>query len=330
MIAEQQRYQWQSWLVSMTATAIVALVAGLGLLAWPVVQRTMGNSDVTCGCGIVQVHQSTWLTITAASFFGLAMIVIISTVGRLFWLARQAQRYQRELHRFGTRLVTHEQLQTTYRLVQTTEHLAVTIGWYQPTMYLSQGTLKTLSASEVRAVLIHERAHQQARDPLVAALTDSLTWVLRWLPGGREWVRQAATWRELAADAAATNGYRSTVALSSAFLKFQPTSVVVGAGFSANSDRLEKLLDHTWRPAGSWRRWMTPLVVGAVVVLSIMLGRFVRASTPSAPVVAQACHETLVRCEQPHTQPPATTIRCSVSSCVTEERHATSVYGRSQ
>ena len=115
-------------------------------------------------------------------------------------------------------------------VVATGEAFAVTHGLLRPRILLSTGLLDTLDEPELTAVLVHERHHLLARDPLRllgARLLAGYGW---YLPLLRWWAQRLALRRELAADRAATTS-AGVAAVAGALLKLAelPAPAVVAA-----------------------------------------------------------------------------------------------------
>lgn len=133
-----------------------------------------------------------------------------------------AVRRVRELaRRFG--------LRATVRVVVSPRPIALTRGWWRPTVWLSDRLVERLSDDELAAVLIHEESHAANRDPLRTFLLRTLADALFFLPLLRRAVQAYEQRRELEADALAIRLQRDWRPLGSALLKLLAAAGVAGA-----------------------------------------------------------------------------------------------------
>ncbi len=77
---------------------------------------------------------------------------------------------------------------------------AFTAGWLRPVVYIDRGLASRMSSDQLAAVLAHEGAHIDRRDPLRLSLLRFLAQVLFWLPALRRIADDAADEMEIAAD----------------------------------------------------------------------------------------------------------------------------------
>jgi beta-lactamase regulating signal transducer with metallopeptidase domain len=122
---------------------------------------------------------------------------------------------------------------------------ALTAGVRIPEVFISQGALRTLTRTELQAVLEHEAHHLQTREPLRRLLIFIVTC---WIPFSilrRRLVSSYVTASEVEADAQVTN----QAALGAAILRITPTpqtSSSLVANFSPLDARIERLLNATY------------------------------------------------------------------------------------
>ena len=107
------------------------------------------------------------------------------------------------------------------RVVEGLPDPAFTAGWYTPRMYVDSALAGLLSQEELTAVLAHEAAHVERRDPLRLSLLRFLACTLFYLPALRRLADDAADDAEIAADdaAAAALSNRGPLVLASAILE---------------------------------------------------------------------------------------------------------------
>lgn len=80
---------------------------------------------------------------------------------------------------------------------------AFTVGFLRPVIYLADELPMRLSPRELAAVVAHESAHAERRDPLRLSLVRFLAGMLFWLPAVRRLAEDFADEAEIAADDAA-------------------------------------------------------------------------------------------------------------------------------
>lgn len=324
MIREVRQY----WLIRITilgtglAMVVSLMIASIQL--WPIVQRLFVPTTLACGCAVLSVTTPWWLTtVSLLVIIGtLALLAVFSTIfiGHL----RRGRRQEQQLRRQST----GQSKNIAIRIIETSDRLALTIGFFRPSIYISRGLIEQLTDAECQAVLAHERAHQRANDPLVTALMQTISTVLCWLPGAQDWMSAAYSLREVAADAVATRGYRQTAALSSAFVKLSTVSTHPSiSAFSPNRDRLEKLLDRQWTSSRRWWNWSVLLVVGVIAGSALVFSHIASAKSPSVPPAASvACHETIVMCQKQHGATSQLPQLCSHGRCITSEHFWSPLY----
>ncbi len=103
------------------------------------------------------------------------------------------------------------------RVVDGLPNPAFTAGWWQPYIYVAKSLPDILSANELTAVLAHEIAHAERRDPLRLFALRTLAATLFWLPAMRRLVEDLADEAEIAADDHAAQRY--SLPLASAILR---------------------------------------------------------------------------------------------------------------
>lgn len=322
MTPEARQYLWLRLTVLGTGLAVLASLLVVSIKLWPMIQQVIMPTKLTCGCAVLAMTSPWWMTTIA----GLAVVATLALVIRMTMLfinqARRSHRQAHQLYKDPVHQTTDEASGVDLSIIERSEPLAMTLGLIRPRVYISRGLIEKLTSSELQAVIAHEQAHQRAYDPLVTALMSVVAAALKWLPGARDWMAAAYSLRELAADATATNGYRTTAALSSAFIKLSDSTIHPAlSAFSPNRDRLEKLLDHQWTSPRRWWNWSAAMIVGLFIVAGLSVGRLVAAkNTDVPPMVAATCHETMVMCLIEH-QPIGSTIRlCSGGRCEVSTR----------
>lgn len=310
--------------------AVLVVGAAMTLIKlWPILREAWRPTQIACGCATMAIQSPWWAVGIGIIAAGIIIFTSACFFIRLAAHAVASRRQIRDFNQRGIRNVIHHRLGTRFFLINAIEPIAVTIGMWRPQIFLSTGLLQRLTASEVRAVVAHEQAHQLARDPLMTAIMDSLVKTFRWIPRATAWMTVAYSLRELSADAYATDNYRTTTALSSAFVKLNDTMPLVsGNSFSPNRDRLEKLLDQNWTRRTDWWNLASLGAVAVIFMGMLTIGRYAKAVVPDIPpsAVTAACHQTIVMCQaERQSLPPPRTI-CATGSCLTVEHPWTPAY----
>jgi Zn-dependent protease with chaperone function len=152
--------------------------------------------------------------------------------------------------------------------------VAFCAGLLRPRIYVSEQTLASLGAEELRAIVAHEAHHADRRDPLRLVLAAALTAVLGVVPGFAAMRRRHALLAELAADAAAERTVGGRAPLAAALLAFDE-----GVRGSIAPERVDRLLG-THQPAS-----FSPvlLAVAAAALLVTAAVAVVWALVPSHP-----------------------------------------------
>lgn len=150
---------------------------------------------------------------------------------------------------------------------------AFVAGLARPAIFCDRDLLRDLDPAEVRAVVLHERAHQLARDPFRNAIVASVTPMLSRTQRGRLWLERRAAGREIAADQYALNQGVDPRSIASALIKVPPTGPLYAAAFTPAVElRLCALLgDNVELPheGPPWRAVATGAMVGLALCVTM-------------------------------------------------------------
>lgn len=120
---------------------------------------------------------------------------------------------------------------------------AFVAGLRRPTIFCDRALPRQLTTGELHAALLHERAHQRARDPARLLLLEAVAPLAHWLPFGRQWLAWSLARREIVADEYALSQGATRQEIASALLRLPPLAQAHVAGFTAAVDlRLRALL----------------------------------------------------------------------------------------
>lgn len=125
----------------------------------------------------------------------------------------------------------------------TFRHGVFVAGILRPRIYCDERLAAELPADQLHAVMLHEMAHQRARDPLRLVLLDVVAPLLRPFPTGRAWLAWATAQPEIRADQHALAHGVSRGSLAAALLAMGGHGQPHLAGFVSAIDlRLQALL----------------------------------------------------------------------------------------
>lgn len=146
-------------------------------------------------------------------------------------------------------------------------------GLVRPEIFCDRMLLDELDDAELRAVTLHERAHQLARDPLRGAAAAVVAPVLTQSAAGQAWLERRAAAREIAADRYALLRGVDRRTIASALSKVPPAGAVHAAGFAPAVElRLRALLgeDLDVAPRCPWPALAFGALVGAGMCLTML------------------------------------------------------------
>lgn len=200
----------------------------------------------------------------------------VAASGGFAVLARRHGRWVSHLsHQCAPRRVAEMDMQ-----VGAVQHGAVVAGLLRPRIYCDATLVDDLSSDELRAVVLHERGHQRALDPLRLTLLGVAEPVIGRSTRGRRLMERLRAEREILADRYAIRHGVPTNAIASALLKLGGPPPAGAAGFaSATELRLRALLGD---------QMSLPSVTGAWILMGIVLGAILCTSSlePDQEVLA--------------------------------------------
>jgi Zn-dependent protease with chaperone function len=131
------------------------------------------------------------------------------------------------------------------RVVRGLPNPAFTAGWLRPVVYVARELAQQLPFAELTAVLAHERAHVDRRDPLRLSAVRFLARTLFWLPALSRLADDLADEAEVLADDAAARGRplvlaSALLAIAGGFGSRRLPEALLGACSDARPDLLER------------------------------------------------------------------------------------------
>ena len=160
------------------------------------------------------------------------------------------------------------------RVVRGLPNPAFTAGWFRPRVFVAEAVADRLSPDELQALLAHEGAHVDRRDPMRLSLLRFLALTLFWLPALRRLADDIADEAEIQADDRAAR--EQPLALASAILSLASWRTAgpawgEGVGFAQRTDLLDRRIR---RLAGEEPAPVSRLtrrsVVGAMLALALV------------------------------------------------------------
>jgi Zn-dependent protease with chaperone function len=160
------------------------------------------------------------------------------------------------------------------RVVRGLPNPAFTVGWFRPVVYVARELADRLTFRELVAVLAHERAHVERRDPLRLSAVRFLARTLFWLPALGRLADDLADEAEVAADDAAAKGRplvlaSALLAIADAFSARQAAVAVVPVHSNHRPDLLERRIR---RLAGERATVHSHLTRRSVALAAVALG----------------------------------------------------------
>ncbi|MEN9204584.1 MAG: M56 family metallopeptidase [Thermostichales cyanobacterium SZTDM-1c_bins_54] len=250
---EQRVGWWQRWPVAVLTLALPPLL--LLSSTWAVVWMGVGG----------MMAAGPW----GAYSYGLAALALGGAVLLLAWLAVQGYRSEAAARQLPRRHIQD----WTVHVAPDPTLWAAQVGCWDPCLVVSQGVLDRLGPNHLRAVLLHEQAHQTLGDPWLFLL---LGWLRRWswwLPKTEGLWQEVLVLREFRADAW-TVRYGDNLDLAEALWIFaaqhqpqvqQQWAIGLASGSHAWQERLEAILapgEHqTGIPLLGWLLPLLPLLL---------------------------------------------------------------------
>ncbi|QGQ47730.1 M56 family metallopeptidase [Metabacillus sediminilitoris] len=127
---------------------------------------------------------------------------------------------------------TYNRKQNDITIIDSTEPIAFTMGFFKPKIVLSSALITMLDKAELEAVIYHETAHQKYYDPLMLLVLQIISEVMWYIPLTRWSYENYKIMIELVADEYAIKRMGSELGLGSALLKLIKTRLS-GRGTSA-------------------------------------------------------------------------------------------------
>jgi len=184
------------------------------------------------------------------------------------------------------------------RIVNDMPNPAFTIGWLRPRVYIAKKLIERLSHDELTAVLAHERAHVERRDPLRLSVLRFFARTLFWIPALARLADDVADEAEVAADdeAAANQPLVLASAILSVAQWITPTARretrVTGAVGLVCHDMVERRVRRLAGEDTHVRSHVTRRsLMGAAAVLALVWSSGVLMAHPLPGDAAYATHE---------------------------------------
>jgi Zn-dependent protease with chaperone function len=170
-------HRWQTTLGLFLFSPLLLLITAIAVLS-------MGSQGHMLGLSVGWIGY-----LLALSFLGTGAVLLV-------WLGGQGWRSIQHLQSYP--LVNRAG--TAGRLLDTSIPYAAQIGFWQPTLVMSEGLLTTLQPDQLEAVLVHEQAHRYYRDTFWFFWLGWLRQLTVWLPHTEALWQELLLLRELRAD----------------------------------------------------------------------------------------------------------------------------------
>lgn len=193
------------------------------------------------------------------------------------------------------------------RVVRDLPNPAFTAGLMSPRIYLAEGLTRLLSESQLVAVVAHERAHLERRDPLRIFLLRLLACTLFWIPALRRLADDVADEAEILADDQAARG--RPLVLASAILALASWGAdrpapQLSVGFHRNHLLERRIRRLAGENIGVRSHVTRRSILGAALALSLV---WISGAVMAHPLPAQGHHAAggATHCEHEHEFPLA-------------------------
>ncbi|HSA97092.1 MAG TPA: M56 family metallopeptidase [Acidobacteriota bacterium] len=150
--------------------------------------------------------------------------------------------------------------------------LAFTGGFFKPRIFISTKLIQSRDEGELRAVILHERHHQEAKDPLKGLFVSFVSDLLFFLPVSRFLKKTYDLTSEMTADARSVARQADPLDLASSLLKVQRLGgPAVSWFFDPATERAKHLLGERAMVPWPLKRILATLVVLAVSAVVVMV-----------------------------------------------------------
>jgi len=250
-------------------------------------QLLLKKIHAACGCVNIPIFYNqpwlfTFLWVLAFLIF-LGLLIVLYRVVKLFW----------KTHSFICFHLKNKQSQVSLRVLVIAEKCGVEnkiveinniqpvvfcFGLWRPKLCISSGLVERLSDNELTAVILHEKSHLEAGEPLKLLLVKIISLVLFFIPGIKILSEKYLAFSELAADELATDGFNDKVPLASALSKIisweqkRVLSRLFALSFfsAVTAERVQRLLDDNYAPSVNWlnKKVCAGMFVGILLFVS--------------------------------------------------------------
>ena len=180
--------RWQRSLFSFLFPPLLLLMTAVAVLS-------MGAQGQMLGL------EASWF-----SYF-LALGFAVTSGGFLLQLAYQSWLAKQQVRTYSQELIQGKMA----RILEATFPYSAQIGFWQPELVISRGLLNTLDPTHLEAVLAHEQAHHDYRDPFWFFWLGWLRSCTFWLPNTEPLWQELLLLREMRADRQAAQGVDALV-----------------------------------------------------------------------------------------------------------------------
>jgi len=150
--------------------------------------------------------------------------------------------------------------------------LAFTAGFLKPKIFISTKLLDALDEGELRAVVLHERHHQESKDPLKVLFVSFISDFLFFLPVSRLLKKAYRLTAEMTADARSIDRQTDPLDLASSLLKVQKLSGPAASWFfDPTTERAKHLLGEPARIPLPFKKLFLTAVFLAISTLIILI-----------------------------------------------------------
>jgi len=225
------------------------------------------------------------------------MIIAVSAIGTGTILVRSSRDARRVRRLVQTQQIptpatveairARHQLSAPIAVITSPTYVAMTAGFWRPTIVVSDHVVQSLPLDQLEAILLHENAHVLQRDPVRLLLLRLVTAGWQRLVPVRRFITALTVDAEVQADQAAIQVMGSRRPLLAAILQLmnhQPATVESAAGFSVTSERIERLLADHRSADPDWSVRSFFLGLGTIIAITVLASSSVVLSKCSQPI----------------------------------------------
>lgn len=296
-----------------------------------VAQFLSGKIHSACGCLAsfpFSAHPVMWGLIFSGAF--LLFLVLLYIIVSIASLHVRTGRFVRKNLRYRKKNISNKLFLISFEMgiegkiieLNSKNPVVFCFGLLKPKICIASSLVKHLSEKELRAVLLHEKSHLEAREPAKLFFIKTVYLLFLFIPNIKFLAKKYLTFSELSADEAATDGFKNKIHLAQALHKIigweqkqALNKLVVLSFFSAVlGERVMKLTDDAYVPSSKWLTARTLVGVFSTVLVLFGVNFFFSSNNIQKTFHVHTLSSSCEMENQPMTGP------VSINSCLQEQQ----------